>query len=198
MSENNDLPIHPRTGFRALAIGKRGPWWPVAGGSGEGGDSGTGGDSGGDNSGTGDDPATGSPNPADDPKPTETVDHWKQKARDWETRSKANAKAATQLAEANARATEAEAEVATLPVKVAEALKAHLVGRHGIGAEEAELFLTATDPELLLRQVDGLLGQPGKRRKNNNYVPDQGNGKPNAEKPSPMREFTRQLFGNDT
>ncbi|HWO65355.1 MAG TPA: hypothetical protein VNO31_35505 [Umezawaea sp.] len=30
------LPIHPTTGLRALAIGRRGPVWPVLGGSGEG------------------------------------------------------------------------------------------------------------------------------------------------------------------
>ncbi|SFO59902.1 hypothetical protein [Amycolatopsis rubida] len=28
---NTDLPVHPRTGLRAVGIGKRGPIWPIAG-----------------------------------------------------------------------------------------------------------------------------------------------------------------------
>lgn len=32
---HDELPTHPRTGLRALGIGKRGPIWPIAGGSGE-------------------------------------------------------------------------------------------------------------------------------------------------------------------
>ncbi|MDM3950356.1 hypothetical protein [Mycobacteroides abscessus] len=195
MSENNDLPIHPRTGLRAIGIGKRGPWWPVAGGSSDG--DGTGSDGAGD----GGDPATGSPGDGDgsgDPNETETVDFWKAKARMQESRAKTNAQAASQLAEANSRASAAEAEAATVPAKVAEALKAHLVARHEIAAEDAELFLTAADPDLLIKQVDRLLGPSVKRRKNNNYVPDQGNGKPDAGKPSAMAEFTQKLFGKDT
>lgn len=195
MSENDDLPIHPRTGLRAIGIGKRGPWWPVAGGSSDGDGSGN------DGAGDGGDPATGSPSDGDgngDPNETETVDFWKAKARMQESRAKTNAQAASQLAEANNRASAAEAEAATVPAKVAEALKAHLVGRHDIAAEDAELFLTAADPDLLIKQVDRLLGPSVKRRKNNNYVPDQGNGKPDAGKPSAMTEFTRTLFGKDT
>lgn len=195
MSDNNDLPIHPRTGLRAIGIGKRGPWWPVAGGSSDGDGGGS------DRAGDGGDPATGSPSDGDghgDPNETETVDFWKAKARMQESRAKTNAQAASQLAEANNRASAAEAEAATVPAKVAEALKAHLVARHEIAAEDAELFLTAADPDLLIKQVDRLLGPSVKRRKNNNYVPDQGNGKPDAGKPSAMAEFTRTLFGKDT
>lgn len=195
MSENNDLPIHPRTGLRAIGIGKRGPWWPVAGGSSDGDGSGS------DGAGDGGDPATGSPGDGDasgDPNETETVDFWKAKARMQESRAKTNAQAASQLAEANSRASAAEAEAATVPAKVAESLKAHLVARHEIAAEDAELFLTAADPDLLIKQVDRLLGPSVKRRKNNNYVPEQGNGKPDAGKPSAMAEFTQKLFGKDT
>jgi hypothetical protein len=35
-TDSSTLPIHPTTGLRALAIGRRGPVWPVLGGSGEG------------------------------------------------------------------------------------------------------------------------------------------------------------------
>ncbi|ORA23407.1 hypothetical protein [Mycobacterium aquaticum] len=204
MSEINELPIHPTTGLRAIGIGKRGPWWPVMGGSGEG----DGGAGDGDGDGGQGDAATGSQGADGDKKPTETVEFWKGKAREQETRAKANAAAAKKLAEieeankseaqkAADRIAKAEAEVAGVPAKVAEGLKAHLVALHKIADEDAELFLTATDPDLLLKQAARLLAQSGGKRKNNNYVADQGNGdKP--EKPSGMREFTRELFGNNT
>ncbi|MFN6543911.1 hypothetical protein [Mycolicibacterium nivoides] len=202
MSENGDLPIHPTTGLRAIGIGKRGPWWPVMGASEDHGaadsDAGGGDDNPGDDTGTESDTATGSQDGGDGaPKPTETVEFWRDKARDWETRSKANAKAADQLTEANNRATAAEAEVASVPAKVAEALKSHLVARHQIAEEDAELFLTATDPELLLKQVDRFLGQPDKRRKNSNYVANQGNGKTDDDGNGLDRQFVRDLFGNN-
>lgn len=203
MSEFGELPFHPTIpGLQAIGIGKRGPWWPIMGGSGDGdgagGDGGAGaGADGGDGDGGG--TATGSPKDGDaDPKPTETVEYWKSTARDWETRSKANSKAAARLTEATNRAEAAEAEAATVPAKVAEALKAHLVARHQIGDEDAELFLTAADPELLLKQVDRLLGQSDKRRKNNNYVPGQGaNTKDDDGGKGLDRQFVRDLFGNN-
>lgn len=201
MSDYDDLPIHPTTGLRAIGIGKRGPWWPVMGASEDhgGGDNGA---AGGEGGGQGD-PATGAQAGGDgdgtgEPKPTETVEFWRGKSRDWETKAKNNAKAASQLAETAAKLTAAEAEVVTVPAKVAEALKTHLVALHEIDAEDAELFLTATDPELMLKQIGRLLAQSGKpRRKNNNYVPDQGNESKDTEKDSGIREFTRHLFGND-
>ncbi|MGA5542707.1 hypothetical protein ACPCIR_12715 [Mycobacterium sp. NPDC051198] len=204
MSDYDDLPIHLTTGLRAIGMGKRGPWWPVMGASEDhGGGDGT---PGGEGDGQGD-PATGSQAGGDgdgdgdgdggEPKPTETVEFWKAKARDWEKRSKDNATAADQLTEATNRATAAEAEVASVPAKVAEALKGHLVARHQIAEEDAELFLTATDPELLLKQVDRFLGQPDKRRKNSNYVANQGNGKTDDDGNGLDRQFVRELFGNN-
>jgi len=207
MSENNELPIHPTTGLRAIGIGKRGPIWPIMGGSvdsghpglsaaGEGADGGQ------------SDAATGSQDADDEPKPTETVEFWKGKAREQENRAKANAAAAKKLAEieeankseaekAADRISKAEAEVATVPAKVADALKAHLVDLHKIADEDAELFLTATDPELLLKQVARLLAQSGSKRKNNNYVPDQGNGKTDSDGDGLDRQFVRDLFGTN-
>jgi hypothetical protein len=90
------------------------------------------------------------------------------------------------------RIAKAEAEASTVPTKVAGALKAHLVALHGITDEDAELFLTATDPDVLLKQVTRLVGQTGKR-KNTNHVPGEG-ATPKAET-SDMRDFTRNLFG---
>ena len=117
-------------------------------------------------------------------KPTETVDFWKAKAREQEKRAKDNAAAAKRLAELEEaqktddqkredRVKAAEAQVASLPQKVSEALRTHLVAIHQISDEDAELFLTATDPDLLLKQVARLTQQaPSTGPKPN---PQQGN-----------------------
>lgn len=96
------------------------------------------------------------------PKPTETVEFWKEKAREQEKRAKENAaarleldelrkaqlskeeRAATEAAEAQARAERAEAE----------ALRWRIAARNGISDEDAELFLTGSDEETLTRQAE--------------------------------------------
>jgi hypothetical protein len=89
---------------------------------------------------------------------------------------------------------DAEAAVAQVPAKVADALRAHLVALHEINAEDAELFLTATDPELLLKQVQRLIGREADRKKTGGRAPAQGRT-PSTGGNDPMREFTRNLFG---
>ncbi|WP_166390296.1 hypothetical protein [Nocardioides ochotonae] len=139
-------------------------------------------------------------------KPTETVDFWKQKAREQEKRAKENASAAQRLAEIEdakksesekvaERIAKAETEVAAIPSKVADGLRAHLVELHGIDTADAELFLTANDPELLLKQVTRLVGQSDKRTKNRIHVPREGNtSRPAADG---RRSFLRGLTGQD-
>lgn len=141
----------------------------------------------------------------DAPKPSETVDFWKQKAREQEKRAKENADAAKRLSEiedaqksetekAADRIAKAEAEAATVPAKVADALRVHLVDLHEIDKDDAELFLTATDPELLLKQVTRLIGQSDKRKKNGNHAPREGNT--SQPKGDPVREFANQLWSS--
>jgi hypothetical protein len=89
------------------------------------------------------------------------------------------------------RLAKADAEVATVPAKVCEALKAHLIAIHEIAPEDAELFLTATDPETLLKQADRLVGQSGKRK---NIVPREGRN-PNPAPTDPTRDFLRSING---
>lgn len=114
---------------------------------------------------------------------TETVEHWKEKARLQEKRAKENAAAAKRLAEIEEaqkseaektadRIAKAEAEAASVPAKVALALKEHLVAIHKIDSEDAELFLTAAEPELLLKQVARFVGQSDKSK--SNHVPSEG------------------------
>ena len=93
------------------------------------------------------------------------------------------------------RIAKAEAEVATLPTKVSAALREHLVTLHEIDKDDAELFLTADDPDVLLKQVTRLLGQSDKRKRNHR-VPTEGKTtpKPGEDK---LQTFTRNLFGRD-
>lgn len=192
------LPVHPVSGLRAIGFTSRGPIWPVMGGSGEG-------DAGGESGGS----STGSETGAGDhggseQQETETVD-WKAKAREWEKRAKANSSAAEKLAKLeDAQKTEtqraadvkaaAEAEIAGVPAKVAAGLREHLVGLHKISAEDAELFLNADDPELLLKQVARLVGGSSDKPKKNS-APREGR---TTQRPGedPTRSAVRQLFNS--
>lgn len=139
-----------------------------------------------------------------EPKPTETVEFWKQKAREQEKRAKENATAAqrlkdledsqkTEAEKAAERLAAAEATVATVPRMVADGLRAHLVALHQIPAEDAELFLTAGDPELLLKQIDRLVGRAKEAKKPGNHVPREG-GNPPAHENDEVAT-ARALFG---
>jgi hypothetical protein len=196
------LPVHPATGLRALGIGKRGPIWPVLGGSGEGGEGGSEGGTGGTETGT-DGNGEGE---------TETVETLRAKLEKYkgiastqEKRAKENAAAAKRLAEledaqktdaekAADRIAKAEAEAASVPAKVADALREHLVKLHQIDTEDAELFLTANEPELLLKQVARLVGASDSKGKKN-HVPREGRSQ---QRPSedPERNAVRELFGS--
>lgn len=140
-------------------------------------------------------------------KPTETVDFWKQKAREQEKRAKENADAAKRLGEIEDaqksgsekvadRIAKAEAEVATVPNKVADALREHLVALHEIDKDDAELYLTASDPELLLRQVAGLVAKSDKRKKTH-VVPGEGKTPSIAPGDADRRAFVRRLTGRE-
>lgn len=100
----------------------------------------------------------------------------------------------SEIEKATERVTKAEAEVAQIPAKVAEALRTHLVARHEIDKDDAELFLTANDPELLLKQVDRLLAQSS-ARKPTNHVPREG-ASPAADE-SNDAIFARGLLSGD-
>ncbi|MCA9843252.1 MAG: hypothetical protein KC491_01245 [Dehalococcoidia bacterium] len=120
------------------------------------------------------------------PKPTETVEFWKQKAREQEKKAKENVaarleldelkkaqlsneeKLAAELGEAAQRAARAEAE----------ALRWRIAARHGISDEDAELFLTGSDEETLSRQAERFRELAVKPQKGT-HVPGIGN-KPSA------------------
>lgn len=145
---------------------------------------------------------------AEQTKPTETVEFWREKAKLQEKRAKENADAAKRLSaieeaqkseaeKAADRIAKADAEVAAVPAKVAEALREHLVKLHGIDADDADLFLTGSEPDLLLKQVERLLGQADTRKKTNNISPREGTEPKSGGSSSDIREFARNLFNPD-
>lgn len=135
------------------------------------------------------------------PKATETVEFWKQKAREQEARAKSNAKAATRLAQIEeSQKSDAEKNAERLRSLEADALEARrdamrykVAAKFQIGDEDAELFLTGTDEETLTRQATRLTVRETEKKKQGNHVPKEGtNPTPSAD---PAREVVRGLFG---
>lgn len=136
-------------------------------------------------------------------KPTETVDFWKQKAREQERRAKENAKAAERLAaieEANKTETQKAADALAAAQREAEearaeALRYRIASKFQIGDEDAALFLTASDEETLTAQAQRLSDREAERKKQGNHVPNEGRKTPAVE--GDDRAAVRALFGGD-
>ena len=119
-------------------------------------------------------------------KPTETVEFWKQKAREQEKRAKENSKAAERLAaieEANKTdAEKAAAKIAELEADAAsarvEALRFKVASEYGIDGERAELLLTGSDEETMTKQAKALQLESDQRKKQGNRVPSEGTNPP--------------------
>lgn len=126
---------------------------------------------------------------------------WKAKAREWETRAKANKTAADELASLKAaQMTEQERLTAQLTEVTqqaetarTEALRLRIAVRHGVSDEDAELFLTGTDEETLTRQAQRLASREQDRLKGGNRVPNEGRHTSAPEDES--RQFVGGLFG---
>lgn len=110
--------------------------------------------------------ATGEPgaNDTTDPKPTETVDFWKNKAREQEKRAKENSAAASELAALKAAQQTAEERLAAERDSArreaeearAETLRYKVATKYNISSDDAETFLTGTDEDTLTRQAERL------------------------------------------
>lgn len=116
----------------------------------------------------------------------------KTKAAEFDKLADANK---SEIEKANEKAAAAQAEVEKVPAKVADALRTYLVDLHKdvIDDEKAGLFLTATDPDLLIKQVQALVGTEADRKKNGNRAPREGQT-PNTSDTG-ERAFVRGLFG---
>lgn len=138
------------------------------------------------------------------PKPTETVDFWKQKAREQEKRAKENADAARRLAEIEEANKTAEQKAADKLAELArkEAELAAKEARADVSAATglpAQILAGPTDhtPEAIKAFADLLLEHIGEKRGNNNHSPREGNNPPPGGG-DPMRDFARGLFARAT
>ena len=128
--------------------------------------------------------AGGDTNPVDDkgkePEPTD----WKAMARKWETRAKENSQAAARLAEV-------EAENSLLK---SESLRSQVALKHGISADDAAMFLTATTEKELDAQAARLaaLAKPS-----GGALFDPSAGHTPKTQPSDDAAFAAALFGQD-
>lgn len=75
----------------------------------------------------------------------------------------------------------------------ARALRSDVAARHGISAEDRDLFLTGTDEATLDAQAKRLAERVTERKKASNVVPGEGKN-PQASTGDGLRELTRQLF----
>lgn len=91
-------------------------------------------------------------------------------------------KAKARIAAAEERATKAESS----------ALRLRIAAKHGIGEEDADLFLTGTDEETLTAQAKRLSDREADRKKNGNRVPREGTSSTSVE--NEASEFARSLF----
>lgn len=78
------------------------------------------------------------------------------------------------------------------------ALRSDIAAKHGISAEDRDLFLTGTDEETLTAQAKRLAEAVSDRKTKGNTAPREGSN-PNPDgSDSNMRAFTRELFGRAT
>ncbi|WP_100523253.1 hypothetical protein [Mycobacteroides abscessus] len=203
MSENTTLPVHPITGLQAIGFTRRGPVWPVMGASEPPAEGAETAPQGGERQqesaqgnetepqdgeqqqqsgeGTETEPQGGEPQQQSAVLPD---DHPLVKTLE------ANKSEIRQLRAKVQRLAEAEAEAAQAPSRVAGLLKGHLVSLHQIDGEDAELFLTADEPELLLKQVARLLSREGDQGRSN-HVPREGtNGR---ARPNGRQQFLSEI-----
>ena len=139
------------------------------------------------------------------PKPTETVDFWKQKAREQEKRAKENAEAARRLGEieesqkseaqkTSERLAEAEKKAADAEARV---LRRDLAIEHKLSAGDAALLDLVTDETALKALAERLAGAAtDTSKKTGSRDPFAGRTPPTAGG-DPMREFARQLIKRD-
>lgn len=153
--------------------------------------------------------ATGSAAPEGEKPSSEEMDwkseaeKWKKFSRTWEDRAKENEEASKRLAEiedagkSELEKLQAELQAAKEAVAKAneDAEKASLLARRadvanefGISAADRDLYLTASDEEMLRKQAEGL----SKRRGPEN--PNQGKGNGGANKAS-ATEWANSLLG---
>lgn len=92
-----------------------------------------------------------------------------------------------------------EQQVADLAAKYgaaeARALRSDIAARHGISAEDRDLFLTGTDESTLEAQAKRLADRDNERKKDGNRAPKEGRTTTTGNADEDMRTAVRGLFG---
>jgi len=117
------------------------------------------------------------------PKPTETVEFWKQKAREQEKKAKENAQArmeldtlkASQLSNEERLAAERDQAVAERDQAMTRLLVLEVATKFGINdPDDISLFLTGTDEETLTKQAERLAERTAQPAAGGLFVPAEG------------------------
>ena len=73
------------------------------------------------------------------------------------------------------------------------AMRAEIANKHGISAEDRDLFLTGSDEETLTAQAERLAARESERKQKGNHVPGEGN---NSSAEGNDGAFVRNLFSS--
>lgn len=132
----------------------------------------------------------------------EYVAKLRSEAAEYRTKAKANADAADELARIKeSQKTEAEKaaerlaelEAENLTTK-AELIRLRVASKHGISAEDAELFLTGTDEDSLIKQAERLAAMEPAKKPRGSYVPNEGKNPNSPGDGNELRDVARNLF----
>lgn len=77
----------------------------------------------------------------------------------------------------------------------ARALRSDIAAKHGLSAEDRDLFLTGTDESTLTAQAERLAAREADRKKQGNVAPKEGATTNTGNASSDVKQFARQLFG---
>lgn len=145
------------------------------------------------------------PTSVQDPEHKQDETDWKAKSREWERRAKENKAAADKLAELEEAQKSAEQKaaerLAEAERKAADAeFRAHVATIANDSGVPVSIATGPNErtPEAVKAFVDGLLAWAGERRKQGNYVPNEGRTpKSPAGDRVEERQFLRQLTGRE-
>lgn len=79
----------------------------------------------------------------------------------------------------------------------AQAMRYRIAAQTGISNEDADLFLTGTDEETISAQAKRLVARDEGRKKQGNYVPNEGRTSTRSPGDSVTREFVKTLFNKE-
>jgi hypothetical protein len=77
----------------------------------------------------------------------------------------------------------------------ARALRSDIAAKHGLSAEDRDLFLTGTDESTLTAQAERLAARETDRKKQGNVAPKEGATKNTGDATSDVKQFAAKLFG---